>query len=79
MEIFFGTPDKKQDSRAIQYTSEFVNESVLKYIKSVIICFGWGGSAPSGWDATPDPAFLLMQSPTNSKISAIFRKIQDFA
>ena len=35
----------KQDSRAIQYPSEIVNDTILKYIKTVIICFGWG--APS--------------------------------
>ena len=39
----------KQDSQAIQYTSEVVHDTILKYIKTIIICFGWGGSAP------PDP------------------------
>ena len=39
-------PSMIQDSRAIQYTSEVVSDTVLKYIKSVMICFGWGGSYP---------------------------------
>ena len=30
----------KQDSQAIQNTSEVVNDTILKYIKTVIICFG---------------------------------------
>ena len=38
--IAVGSVTKKQDSRAIQYTSEVVNDAVLQYIKSVIICSG---------------------------------------
>ena len=34
----------KQDSRAIQYTSEIINETVLKNIKSLTISFGWGAA-----------------------------------
>ena len=30
----------EQDSQAIQYTSEFVNDTILKYIKTAIIFFG---------------------------------------
>ena len=29
----------RQDSRAIQYTSKVVNDTMLKYIKTVIIYF----------------------------------------
>ena len=50
--IFF--PIKQRDSPVIQYTSEDVNETVLKYIKSVIIC------------CLPDPVFLPKQSPSHS-------------
>ena len=31
----------KQDSRAIHYTSEVVNDTDLKYLKSVIVYFSW--------------------------------------
>ena len=49
---------KKQDSRAIQYMSEDVNDTVLKYIKSVIICFGWGAPTPPRLGAPPQtPCF----------------------
>ena len=48
----------EQDSQAIQYTSEVVNDTILKYIKTFITCFGWGSA--------PGPVFLPMQSPTKS-------------
>ena len=57
---------RQQDSRAIQYTSEVVNDTILKYIKTVIISLAGGGSAHPGWGSAPDPVFLSMQSPTNS-------------
>ena len=59
----------KKDSQAIQYTSEVVNGTIVKYIKTVIISFGWGVSSPPdpiGWGSAPDPVFLPMQSPTKS-------------
>jgi len=56
----------QQDSRAIQYTSEVVNYTVLKYIKSVINCFSWGAPHHPGWVPAPGPVFLPMHSPTNS-------------
>ena len=37
---FWSGSQIKQDSQAIQYMSEVVNDTILKYIKTVIICFG---------------------------------------
>ena len=59
--VFYFHSFCKQDIRAIQNTSKVVNDTVLKYKKSFIICISWGeGSAP------PDPVFLPMKSLTNS-------------
>ena len=69
--------NNEQDSRAIQHTSEVVNDKILKYIKTVIICFGWGASAPPdplGWGSAPDPVFLRCEVPQTHKQVQYFKK-----
>ena len=63
--------NNKQDNRAIQYTSEVVYETALKYIKSVLSSefeLGLVYISPKNW-----------QSPSESLISAISQKVHIFA